>query len=375
MKFDVGLVTLIITAVTLALLISILVVVWQTMVSVTSAVEELIQDMKQKAHPFSLGFSIQPAQAQAANCKDENGAICFLPPTANYYNNVLQLYQYNGGPRWALELDQNHPPYNSGSKVVPTENGWYTNVGNQLNIIRNEISASPNYNQIRPWITLGGKGPYDQDQWRAAGFMHKQPLYYGGDWKNMEMTGIYYIPEGSQKAGQGPGSVDFVMRGGVNADQYPLTCQATNYHVAYAGFTGDDGGARIERDIEHTNGYCKGCINARDIPGYKNIPMVKTGQPFGYKVVLYNSVDGKKVRMDAYVDNSPNPGSHWQYMYSYVDDGNDPRIDSVRGSISCQGVRPELPINWGGSISDFRINWAGAEFRQLTIQSIDAPKF
>jgi hypothetical protein len=104
--------------------------------------------------------------AQAANCKDENGNICFLPPTANYYDNVLQLYKYNGGPRWALEYFPGHPPYNSGSKVVQVGNGWYTNVGNQLNVIRNEISASPDYNKIRPWITIGGLGPYDQDQWR-----------------------------------------------------------------------------------------------------------------------------------------------------------------------------------------------------------------
>jgi hypothetical protein len=137
---------------------------------------------------------------------------------------------------------------------------------------------------------------------------------------------------------------------------------------------GFDGGAKLERDIEHTEGYCYECYTADYLPGYKYIPLVSTGKVFGYKVVLYNNIANTAVRIDAYIDTT-GTGQHWDHMWSYIDKGGDPRIDSVRGPVECPGIRPDLPVTWGGPLAGFRINWAGVDFKHLTISEIQAPRW
>ena len=301
---------------------------------------------------------------------------CFVPPTANYYNGILQLYQHNpAGSRWALELNPSQPPFNSGSQLVPVGGGWCVNQGSNLANIRNEI-ATPHFLANRPSLGIGGMGPYNQDDWRRAGYMDTPQ-----DWKNLEISGLFYTGEGCTKAPgtYGPESIDFVLRGGVNqgngAD--PMACQATNYHIAYSGFVSTqnppDGGVKIERDIDHTDGYCQGCIQGNQLPG-ANIPFIGLGHVFGLKTVIYNNVANTAVRIDSYIDTT-GTGSKWQLMYSYIDDGRDGRIDSARGPLHCLGEHPELPMTWAGPTVSYRINAQGVDVRQLTLQEIIPPRW
>lgn len=295
-------------------------------------------------------------------------ADCNYYPQEYYYDGVLQLYRHNpSGNIWSLEGGP--LPYNSGSEVVKVGNGWYTNQGASLNNIRNEV-ATPHFAQNRPYLGIGGNGPYDQDSWRYYGFMDQR-----NDWKDIEVTGIFFPCSYCEKAGQGPQSVDMVLRGGVNEDNPPDSCQATNYHIAYS-FVGNDGGWKLERDIDHynINGYCNGCRAADKLPVAPDIPITGLTHPFGLKAVIYNNVQNTAVRIDVYLDPT-GTGHQWKLAWSYIDNGKDPLIDSVRGPIGCQGEHPELPITWGGPAVNFRINAAGVDFRQLTVQEIIAPKW
>ena len=321
---------------------------------------------------LGIVFLLVPSVVPQAACQIYT--VCYSTPTQNYYNGILQFYQHNPqGSKWALEQNTNQPPFNSGSHLVQIGGGWCTNEGSNLNNIRNEI-ATPHFAQNRPSLGLGGMGPYNQDVWRQAGFMDTPR-----DWKNIEISGLFYTSANCVKAGYGPESVDFVLRGGVNqgngAD--PMACQATNYHVAYSGFVATqnppDHGAKIERDIDHTDGYCQGCLQGNQIPG-ANIPFIGLGHVFGLKTVIYNNVANTAVRIDSYIDVTGS-GNKWQLMYSVIDDGHLPAIDSVRGPIHCQGERPELPIVWGGPVVNYRINAAGVDVRQLTVQEIQAPRW
>lgn len=309
------------------------------------------------SHTPNLSCSI----AQKAN------ADCGYYPQAYYYNGILQLYQHNvRGHIWALELSS-QKPYNGGSDVVPVGGGWYKNIGNDLNRIRNEV-ATPHFSVNRPSLGIGGDGPYDQDQWRYYGFMDKPD-----DWKNVEISGLFFPCSDCQGAGQGPQSVDFVLRGGVQSSATPNNCQAPSYHIAY-GFTGDDGGWKLERDIDHTDGYCNGCRAANQLPVTPNTPIVGLGHVFGFKAVIYNNVANTQVRIDVYLD-STGTGHNWKLAWSYIDKGGDPLIDSVRGSIRCTGERPSLPVVWGGPAVSFRINADHVDFRQLTVSEIVPPRW
>lgn len=293
---------------------------------------------------------------------------CFYPGISYVYDGVVQLYAHNpNGALWNLESDPS-AVFNSGSQVVHTSNGWFTNQGAQNNI-RNEVPSQPDTYK-RGYVSIGGYGPYNQDLWRQAGYMDT-----GKDWKNVEISGIYYFPQGvSQAPGTyGPRVVDYVIRGGVNEDTYPATCQATNYHVGYSP-VGDDYGLKLERDIEHTNGYCAGCYNGKNIPGFTYVPLVGVGHPFGFKVALYNNMANTATRIDAYLDVT-GTGHHWMLMYTYTDKGGDPMIDSNRGPLNCPGANPNLPITWGGPLSGIRINAQGVAFRQVTISEIIPPRW
>lgn len=310
-------------------------------------------------HPnlFCAFNLVEKAQAQTD---------CNYYPQAHYYDGILQLYPHNPyGHIWNLE--QGPLPYNGGSKVVAVGGGWYQNIGPDLNRIRNEV-ATPHFSQTRPTLGIGGNGPYNQDSWRYYGFMDRPD-----DWKNIEISGLYYACKDCQQAGQGPQAVDFVLRGGVQDSTPPYNCQAPSYHIAY-GFTGDDGGWKLERDIDHTQGYCSGCRAASQLPVAPNIPLVGLGKVFGFKVVLYNNVANTKVRIDTYLDPS-GTGSQWKLAWSYIDDGKDPLIDSIRGNIRCQGERPELPIIFGGPAVSFRINADHVDFQRLTVQEIVPPRW
>jgi hypothetical protein len=294
---------------------------------------------------------------------------CYYPGISYVYDGIIQLYAHNpNGALWSLESNPD-AVFNSGSHIAPVGNGWYTNTGSAMNNIRNEVPSQPDTYK-RGYVSLGGFGPYNQQEWRQAGYMDTPK-----DWRNIEMSGIFWFPTGTSKAPgtYGPGIVDMVMRGGVNADQFPATCQATNYHVGYSPI-GDDYGLKLERDIEHTNGYCAGCYTGKDIPGFTYVPLVGLGHPFGFKVALYNNAANTAVRIDAYLDVT-GTGHHWMLMYTYIDKGGDPMIDSNRGPIQCTGANPNLPITWGGPLSGYRINWAGAFFRQLTISEIIPPRW
>lgn len=293
-------------------------------------------------------------------------ADCGYYPQAHYYDGILQLYQHDiRGHLWALELS-NQKPYNSGSDVVPVGNGWYKNTGD-VSVIRNEV-ATPHFAENRPSLGIGHNGPYDQDSWRYYGYMDR-----ADDWKNIEISGLFFACADCQKAGQGPESVDFVLRGGVQDSTPPYNCQAPSYHIAY-GFTGEDGGWKLERDIDHTQGYCNGCRVSSQLPVNPGTPLVGLGHPFGFKAVIYNNQANTQVRIDIYLD-STGTGHNWKLVWSYIDKGGDPLIDSVRGGIRCQGERPELPITWGGPVVSFRINASHVDFRQLTTQEIIAPRF
>lgn len=291
---------------------------------------------------------------------------CGYYPQAYYYNGILQLYKHNPyGHIWALESGP--LPYNGGSKVVAIGGGWYQNIGNDLNRIRNEV-ATPHFGKNRPSLGIGGNGPYDQDIWRHYGYMDMP-----SDWFAVELSGLFYACSDCQGAGQGPESVDFVLRGGVQDSTIPYNCQAPSYHIAY-GFTGDDGGWKLERDIDHTAGYCNGCRAADKLPVNQNIPIIGLGKVFGLKAVIYNNVQNTKVRLDVYLDPS-GTGSQWKLAWSYIDDGKDPLIDSIRGNIRCQGEHPELPITFGGPAVSFRINADHVDFRQLTVSEIIPPRW
>jgi hypothetical protein len=307
--------------------------------------------------------------ATPTKCQADSG--CYLPPTRNYYDGILQLYQHKaGGAIWSLESEPNLNacPYNSNCKVQATSGGWYTDVGAQNNI-RNEVPAYPGYVNYKPAVHIGGMGPYDQNAWRSAGYMDTPK-----DWKNVEVSALFYLPPGTteDQASYGSPSVDYVLRGGVNEDGYPLACLAQNYHVSYMP-TGEDHGAKIERDIEHTAGYNAGQLTGNKLTN-NDIPLVGTGKVFGYKVVIYNNAANTAVRMDAYLDTTGS-GNQWKLIYSYVDDGHDPRIDSVRGQTHCAGLRPDLPVTFGGPLVGLRLNWSDAQFRQFTIQEIIPPRF
>lgn len=294
---------------------------------------------------------------------------CNYYPKAHYYDNILQLYPHKQGyGLWSLEGEKNLQacPFNSNCQVVPVGGGWYTDKGGQNNI-RNEVPANPAYLEERPAVKLGGMGPYDQGVWRAAGYMDSPT-----DWKNIEISSLFYLPPGSGKdaASYGPPGVDYVLRGGVNEDNYPQTCLAQNYHVGYFP-TGADGGAKVERDIEHTAGYNAGQITASKLTN-QQIPLVGTGKVFGFKVVIYNNHDNTQVRIDAYLDTTGS-GSNWKLIYSYIDDGHKPEIDSVRGDVKCPGLRPDLPVTFGGPLSGLRLNWSGAYFRNFVISEIIPP--
>jgi len=296
--------------------------------------------------------------------------VCF-PGQSYYFDGVLQLYAFNQyGHRWSLETDPGQAPFNSGSTVVPVgDDGWYVNQGPKLTNIRNEVST-PAFHQNRPTLGVGGNGPYNQDEWRRLGYMNAPD-----DYKNVEVSGIYYPPESCVKGGcYGPEGTDFVIRGGVNEDNFPYTCQATNYHINYS-FVGADAGSRLERDLDHgaTAGYCKGCINGRELSGGVGIPIMGLGHAFGLKAVVYNNVENTKVHIDLYFDSS-GQGNQWKLIWSYIDQGSDRRIDSVRGQTHCDGLDASKAITWGGPVgASFRINAQGVMFKQLTIQEIVPP--
>lgn len=313
-------------------------------------------------HPKPLWCSFDWSPIQKAQAETN----CNYYPQAHLYNSILQLYQHNPyGHIWALESGP--LPYNSGSKVVPAGGGWFMNEGN-LNNIRNEV-ATPHFAENRPMLGIGGNGPYDQNAWRYYGFMDRP-----NDWKNVEISGLYYACRDCAKSGSGPQSVDIVVRGASNSD-IPYNCQATNYHIAYS-YVGEDGGWKLERDLDHHNieGYCNGCRVASQLPVAPDIPLVGLGKVFGFKVVVYNNIQNTKVRLDVYIDPS-GTGSQWKLVWSYIDDGKDPLIDSVRGNIGCQGEDPTKPITWGGPAVSFRINASHVDYRQLTVQEIIPPKW
>jgi len=328
---------------------------------------------------FLVGSPFYPkicALQQAANANQSTDQSCvYFPGQSYYYNGILQLYAFNQtGHRWGLELNPEQLPYNSGTTVVPTSQGWWVNQGPDQARIRNEVST-PNFAHNRP--NLGtGPPPYDQGLWRKLGYMDKPD-----DYKNIEASGLYYIPPYCSKAAGtcGPMAVDMVMRGGVQQSGTPYNCQAPSYHVAFA-WSGDDQGARLERDIDHAGGptggprgYCKPCINGKELSGGAGIPTIEPGQPFGLKTVLYNNAENTKVHIDVYLDTT-GVGNHWQLLWSYIDQGGDPRIDSVRAPSQCAGADPNLPVTWGGPVgTSFRINAQGVQFRQLTVQEMQPP--
>ena len=314
---------------------------------------------------LGIVFLLIPSVVPQAACQIYT--VCYSTPTQNYYDGILQFYQHKpGGAIWNLEGEQNLAacPYNSGCKVVAIGGGWYKNEGPQNNI-RNEVPSDPSYLNRKPAVHLGGMGPYDQNVWRNAGYMDTPK-----DWKNMEVSALFYLPPGTTKDVNsfGPAGVDYVLRGGVNEDNYPFTCLAQNYHVGV--FTSDHG-AKIERDIEHTSGY-----NAGQLTGDKlsSSPIeLPIGRVFGFKVVIYNSQDNQKVRIDAYLDTTGS-GNKWNLIYSFVDDGHT-ILDSVRGQTHCPGLRADLPVTFGGPLSGLRLNWSGAMWRQFTMVEIIQPRF
>jgi len=297
---------------------------------------------------------------------EKASAACNYYPNQHYYNGILQLYPHNpNGHIWALETGPK--PYNGGSDVVPVGGGWYKNSGPDLNRIRNEV-ATPHFAQTRPTLGIGGNGPFNQDAWREAGYMDTPT-----DWKNVEISGLFFPCADCQGAGQGPQSVDFVLRGGVQSSETPYNCQAPSYHVAYS-FVGADHSWKLERDIDHIQGYS---IHGRDgsqLPVAPGMGPIGLGKPFGFKAVIYNNVANTQVRIDVYLDKS-GTGSQWKLAWSYIDKGGDPLIDSIRGSLRCAGEHPELPITFGGPAVSFRINASHVDFRQLTVSEIIPPKF
>jgi len=293
--------------------------------------------------------------------QEANAAVpeCDYYPQSWYLDGIQQLYPHNPlGYQWSLEGNPENEPQNSGSSVQAVGGGWFNNQGSNLNNIRNEVYV-PSYNHHLD--------TFDQSVWRQQGYMSSPR-----DWKNVEVSGLFYPCSDCQGAGQGPHSIDFVIRGAENSDSPPLTCAATNYHIAY-GFTGADGGGKLERDIDHQDiaGYCQGCRTASQLAA-NTIPIVGLGHIFGFKVVLYNNVENTKVRMDVYLDRTGS-GHEWQLIWSYVDKGGDPLIDSIRGQAHCQGERPDLPVTWAGPAIGFRMNASHLDYRQLTAVEIIPP--
>ena len=66
------------------------------------------------------------------------------------------------------------------------------------------------------------------------------------DWKNMEMTALYFCTGGSSGA-----AIEHVMGGGKNTNSACCHCQATNYHFKWHVVSG---GFRLERNIDHGGG-------------------------------------------------------------------------------------------------------------------------
>lgn len=291
-------------------------------------------------------------------------------PIENYFDGILQLYQHKpGGAVWYLE-DPHHQPhlglciYNSDCEVKAIGGGWYTDEGPQNNI-RNEVPADPSYQ--RPG---NHQGTFDQSVWRRAGYMESPH-----DWRNMEVSALFYLPPGTDKdpGSYGPAGIDYVLRGSVNSNGNMLECLAQNYHVGYFP-TGADAGGKVERDIEHTNGYNAGQITGDKLTS-QPIPLMGTGKVFGFKVVIYNDHTNTKVRIDAYLDKTGS-GSNWQLIYSFIDPGNgQPDIDSVRGQTHCPGLDPTKAVTFGGPFSGLRLNWSHAFFRQLIFREIIPPYF
>ncbi len=218
-------------------------------------------------------------------------------------------------------------------------------------------------------------------------------------WRNVEMTAYYRVVGALGTAG--PPHTELVARGAFHTSQsiakasvndgvpppagtatWPWwdaiaaaatlngSAIGTSYHgnLYYPPGAGSSSHwAAMEKEISHAQGYCG---PRALVTGASLLP--PAGHWFGEKLVVRNSADGSRVKLELWLDPAADDG--WVKVAEYTDEngvGNDWSAAAIDGTDAAPYLiaRNQL-LTWAGPYAGFRADNASLDFKQLSVREI-----